>query len=65
MPKKPTSPNEPWCFPEPPARAKRWCFPETPPRLPPADQDEPWCFPEAPGPNTPKRSRSRPRSWSA
>jgi hypothetical protein len=65
MRNKPMSPNEPWCFPEPPDSTRRWCFPEAPPRLPPADQDEPWCFPEDPAHNTRKRSRSRPRSWPA
>jgi hypothetical protein len=61
MRKKPTPPDEPWCFPEIPDRVRHWCFPEDPPRLPSADEDEPWCFPDDPPRNTRKRGRSR--SW--
>ena len=57
MRKKLMSPNEPWCFPKSPDRARRWCFPETPPRLPRADQDEPWCFGDDPARDIGKRIR--------
>jgi len=62
MRKKLFSPDDPWCFPKPPDRARRACFPETPPRLPPdEDEDEPWCFPDDLRGNSRKRRRPRSR----